>query len=66
MINLRWRHDFPPSVIGRETALALASCDPRAVTGLCVYSTTYLREIGREIRTLDGRHVLGDWKPAIA
>ena len=49
-----------------ETALALASCDPDAVTGLCVYSTTYLKEIGREIRTLDGKAPLGDWKPAVA
>jgi NAD(P)-dependent dehydrogenase (short-subunit alcohol dehydrogenase family) len=49
-----------------ETALALASCDPNAVTGLCVYSTTYLNEIGRAIRTLDGKHVLSDWKPAVA
>ena len=49
-----------------ETALALASCDPNAVTGLCVYSTTYLREIGREIRTLDGKALLGDWQPAVA
>jgi len=49
-----------------ETALALASCDPNAVTGLCVYSTTYLNEIGREIRTLDGKNPLGDWKPTVA
>jgi hypothetical protein len=41
-----------------ETALALASCDPNAVNGLTVYSTTYLNEIGREIRTLDGKEVL--------
>jgi NAD(P)-dependent dehydrogenase (short-subunit alcohol dehydrogenase family) len=48
-----------------ETALALASCDPNAVNGLTVYSTTYLAEIGREIRTLDGRNVLRNWKPAV-
>ncbi len=48
-----------------ETALALASCDPNAVNGLTVYSTTYLNEIGREIRTLDGKEVLRDWKPAV-
>jgi NAD(P)-dependent dehydrogenase (short-subunit alcohol dehydrogenase family) len=49
-----------------ETALALATCDPSKVTGLCVYSTTYLNEIGREIRTLDGKSPLGNWTPAIA
>jgi 3-oxoacyl-[acyl-carrier protein] reductase len=48
-----------------ETALALASCDPNAVNGLTVYSTTYLAEIGREIRTLDGKNVLRNWKPAV-
>jgi NAD(P)-dependent dehydrogenase (short-subunit alcohol dehydrogenase family) len=48
-----------------ETALALASCDPNAVNGLTVYSTTYLQEIGREIHTLDGKDVLRNWKPAV-
>ena len=48
-----------------ETALALSNCDPNAVTGLCVYSTTYLREIGRDIRSLDGKSLLGDWRPAV-
>ena len=48
-----------------ETALALASCDPNEVNGLTVYSTTYLNEIGREIRTLDGKDVLRNWKPAV-
>jgi NAD(P)-dependent dehydrogenase (short-subunit alcohol dehydrogenase family) len=48
-----------------ETALALASCDPNKVNGLTVYSTTYLQEIGREIRTLDGKDVLRNWKPAV-
>jgi NAD(P)-dependent dehydrogenase (short-subunit alcohol dehydrogenase family) len=48
-----------------ETALTFASCDPNAVNGLTVYSTTYLQEIGREIRTLDGKEVLRNWKPAV-
>jgi NAD(P)-dependent dehydrogenase (short-subunit alcohol dehydrogenase family) len=48
-----------------ETALALASCDPNEVNGLTVYSTTYLQDIGREIRTLDGKEVLRNWKPAV-
>jgi NAD(P)-dependent dehydrogenase (short-subunit alcohol dehydrogenase family) len=48
-----------------ETALALATCDPSRVNGLAVYSTTYLKEIGREIHTLDGKSVLRDWKPMV-
>jgi NAD(P)-dependent dehydrogenase (short-subunit alcohol dehydrogenase family) len=48
-----------------ETALALASCDPNKVNGLTVYSTTYLNETRREIRTLDGKEVLRNWKPAV-
>jgi NAD(P)-dependent dehydrogenase (short-subunit alcohol dehydrogenase family) len=49
-----------------ETALAFASCDPDTVSGLCVYSTPYLKEIGREIMTLDGREPLRGWKPSVA
>ncbi|HTJ62495.1 MAG TPA: SDR family NAD(P)-dependent oxidoreductase [Alphaproteobacteria bacterium] len=48
-----------------EAALALCSGDPAQLTGRVVYSTTYLKEIRREIRTLDGRKALGDWKPMI-
>jgi NAD(P)-dependent dehydrogenase (short-subunit alcohol dehydrogenase family) len=49
-----------------ETALAFATCDPKATNGFCTYSTTYLNEIGREIRTLDGKEILRNWKPAVA
>jgi NAD(P)-dependent dehydrogenase (short-subunit alcohol dehydrogenase family) len=38
-----------------EAALALAICDPRTVTGQVAYSKTFLQQIGRPIRTLDGR-----------
>lgn len=48
-----------------ETALAFATCDPNKVNGRVVYSTTYLNEIGRQIRTLDGKDVLRNWKPAV-
>ena len=48
-----------------EAALVLCCCDPAALTGRVVYSTDFLREIGREIRTLDGKALLTDWKPAI-
>jgi NAD(P)-dependent dehydrogenase (short-subunit alcohol dehydrogenase family) len=38
-----------------EAALALSTCDPATETGLITKSLTYLRETGREVRTLDGR-----------
>lgn len=40
-----------------EAALALASCDAK-LTGRVTYSLDLLRELGREIRTLDGRAAL--------
>jgi NAD(P)-dependent dehydrogenase (short-subunit alcohol dehydrogenase family) len=49
-----------------EAALALCTVDPAAFTGRVVYSTGYLAETGRKIRTLDGKSELVDWKPAIA
>jgi hypothetical protein len=48
-----------------EAALALCTVDPSVFTGRCVYSTPYLQDIGRQIRTLDGRSVLENWRPAI-
>jgi NAD(P)-dependent dehydrogenase (short-subunit alcohol dehydrogenase family) len=38
-----------------EAALALCSGDPATLTGRVVYSVRFLEEIGRPIRTLDGR-----------
>lgn len=38
-----------------EAALALCACDPAKVTGRILYSVRLLEEIGRPIRTLDGR-----------
>jgi NAD(P)-dependent dehydrogenase (short-subunit alcohol dehydrogenase family) len=40
-----------------EAALALATCDAK-LTGRVTYSLELLRELGREIRTLDGRDPL--------
>jgi NAD(P)-dependent dehydrogenase (short-subunit alcohol dehydrogenase family) len=37
-----------------EAALALCCCDPAKVTGRVTYSLPLLRELGREIRSLDG------------
>ena len=44
-----------------EAALALACCDPAALTGRVTYSLRLLEELGREVRTLDGRE---PWRPA--
>ena len=49
-----------------EAALALCSVDPQTFTGRTVYSTPYLQEAGRRIRTLDGQSFLENWRPAIA
>jgi len=38
-----------------EAALALCCCDPEKLTGRISYSLRLLEELGREIRTLDGR-----------
>ncbi len=40
-----------------EAALALVTCDPATETGRIAKSLSYLRDIGREVRTLDGREV---------
>jgi NAD(P)-dependent dehydrogenase (short-subunit alcohol dehydrogenase family) len=48
-----------------EAALALCTVDPQVFSGRVVYSTTYLEETGRRVRTLDGRNLLENWKPAI-
>jgi NAD(P)-dependent dehydrogenase (short-subunit alcohol dehydrogenase family) len=49
-----------------EAALSLCTADPETVTGRVVYSTPYLAEIGRRIKTLDGKQFLENWKPALA
>ena len=46
-----------------EAALALASGDPAALTGRVAYSVRFLEEIGRPIRTLDGR---APWRASAA
>jgi NAD(P)-dependent dehydrogenase (short-subunit alcohol dehydrogenase family) len=48
-----------------EAALALCSASPATLTGRVVYSNDFLKQIGRQVRTLDGRELLGDWKPTI-
>lgn len=41
-----------------EAALALVTGDPAKLTGRVAYSLRLLEELGREVRTLDGRAVL--------
>ena len=41
-----------------EAALALASSDPKTMTGKIAFSYLFLDEIGRSTRTLDGKTVL--------
>ena len=42
-----------------KAALALCSADPATTTGRVVFTRPFLEEIGRPVRTLDGRRVLG-------
>ncbi len=46
-----------------EAALALCTGDPRQVTGRVAYSLSLLVEMGRPVRTLDGRALLAGWQP---
>jgi NAD(P)-dependent dehydrogenase (short-subunit alcohol dehydrogenase family) len=46
-----------------EAVLALCECDPRTVTGRVAYSLPLLVELGRPVRTLDGRNLIPDWQP---
>jgi citronellol/citronellal dehydrogenase len=41
-----------------EAALALVVGDPEKLTGRVTYSLRLLEELGREVRTLDGRAAL--------
>jgi citronellol/citronellal dehydrogenase len=60
--NLDPRHCEPPETIA-EAALALCTSDPRLVTGRVTYSLSFLAELHRAVRTLDGRHLLDGWQP---
>jgi len=46
-----------------EAALALATCDPRQLTGRITYSLSLLVELGRPVYGLDGRTLLAGWQP---
>jgi citronellol/citronellal dehydrogenase len=47
-----------------EAVVALCECDQATVTGRVAYSLPLLVELGRPVRTLDGRSLLAGWQPA--
>jgi NAD(P)-dependent dehydrogenase (short-subunit alcohol dehydrogenase family) len=46
-----------------EAALALCTSEPHSLTSRIAYSLPLLVELGRTVRTLDGRAVFEDWQP---
>jgi hypothetical protein len=46
-----------------EAALALATADPRELTGRIAFSLELLAELGRPTRDRTGRHELPEWAP---
>jgi len=46
-----------------EATLALCTGDPASLTGRVAYSLSLLVELGRPVRTLDGRSLLAGWQP---
>ena len=55
--------DWEPMETMVEAALALCSGDPRELTSRVAYSLPLLVELGRPMRTLDGRELLDTWQP---
>jgi NAD(P)-dependent dehydrogenase (short-subunit alcohol dehydrogenase family) len=49
-----------------EAAVALCTADPTTMTGRVVYSVRFLEELGRPIRTLDGRALYTKSPPTIS
>lgn len=46
-----------------EAAVALCVCDARELTSRITYSVPLLAELGRPVRTLDGRDLYAGWQP---
>jgi citronellol/citronellal dehydrogenase len=46
-----------------EAALALCTGDPRVLTGRVAQSLSLIVELGRQVRTLDGRTLVDGWQP---
>lgn len=54
---------FEPMETVAEAVLALATCDPATMSGRVDRSLELLVELGRPVRTLDGRSLLDGWQP---
>jgi citronellol/citronellal dehydrogenase len=55
--------DWEPMETMVEAAVALCSGDPRELTSRIAYSLPLLVELGRPVRTLDGRELFAGWQP---
>ncbi len=49
------REELEGEEVMAEAALALATCEPERITGRVLKSGTFLEELGRAVRTLDGK-----------
>lgn len=54
---------YEPLETMAEAALALATADPRTLTGQITYSLELLERLDRTVRDLDGRDELVEWAP---
>ncbi|GAA3146761.1 SDR family NAD(P)-dependent oxidoreductase [Planomonospora alba] len=57
------RDNSEPEETIAEAALALCTGDPGTLTGRIAYTLSLLAELGRPVRTLDGRAPLPGWQP---
>lgn len=46
-----------------SAAVALVSAEPRTLTGRVAYSLSLIKELGTEVRSLDGRELIPGWQP---
>jgi citronellol/citronellal dehydrogenase len=53
-----------PMEVMVEAAIALCTGDPRTLTGRVAYSRPLLQKLGRKPRTLDGKHLFEEGRPA--
>ncbi|MEW2353415.1 SDR family NAD(P)-dependent oxidoreductase [Spirillospora sp. NPDC029432] len=57
------RDNSEPEETLAEAALALCTGDPEKLTGRVAYNLSLLVELGRPVRTLDGRALVPGWQP---
>ena len=46
-----------------SAAVALVSAEPKSLTGRVAYSLSLVKELGTEVRSVDGRDLLPGWQP---